>query len=325
MPTPSFSSQHIDVPLTNISVAYMQAQKNYIAQQVFPAIPVEKASAKYFTYPKGDWLRDEAKKRADATESAGGGYHVSTDNYNADVWAFHKDVGDQVLQNYTNPLDPIRDATRYVASRLMLRQEVDFAQKYFKAGVWSNDWAGVASAPSGNQVYQWSDYTNSTPIVDVSVWATAIQSVTGFDPNVLVIGKQVFDKLKSHPEIIDRIKYTGRDIPTPELLASLFDVEKVLVAKSLVNTAVEGQTDAISYNFGKGAMLVYANPEPGLLTPSAGYTFVWNGVSDGFGLNVGTKQFRMEERAAQRIESQVAWANKVVATDLGLFATTLVA
>jgi hypothetical protein len=139
------------------------------------------------------------------------------------------------------------------------------------------------------------------------------------------MGRAVFNALKNHPTIIERIKYTSSAIPTTQLLAALFDVDEVLVAASLVNTAAEGQTKSISYNFGKSVLLAYSNPNPGLLAPSAGYTFVWNGVSDGAGLSVGTYSFRMEELRAQRIESQMAWDNKVVGADLGAFAATIVA
>ena len=325
MPTPTYASQHIDAVLSNISVAYMQDQTKYIASKVFPRVPVEKQSGLYFKYTIDDWTRDDARPRADATESAGGGYTLASDNYNCTVYAFHKDVGDQVMKNYTDPLNPTRDAALYVASRLALRQEADFANSYFKAGVWGTDITGVSSAPSAGQVYQWSDFTNSTPLYDVEAWKLNIQSVTGFEPNTLVLGKQVYSKLKNHPEIIDRIKYTSEKVPTPGLLASLFEVDQVLVGSSVVNTAKEGQTKSMSFNFGKGALLCYSAPEPGLLVPSAGYQFGWDGVSDGAGIAVGTKQYRIEERAAQRIESQMAWNNKVVATDLGLFAATLVA
>lgn len=325
MPSPSFSSQHIDAVLSNLSIAYIQNQDSFIATKVFPRIPVEKASAQYFKYNQGDWLRDEAAPRADATESVGSGYTLTTDTYNCNVYALHKDVGDQAVANSTSPLEPIRDATNFVMSRLLLRQEVDFANKYFKAGVWANDYTGVSGVPTAGQFRQWSDYVNSTPLIDIEVMKEAILSATGFSANTLVMGRAVFNALKNHPTIIERIKYTSQNIPTTELLASLFDIDRVLVASSLVNTAKEGQTKTTAYNFGKGLMLTHSASAPGLLTPSAGYTFVWNGVSDGAGLQVGTYSFRMDELRAQRIESQMAWDNKVVGTDLGAFAATIVA
>ena len=67
MAQPSLHSVHIDAPLTNISVAYLQAQTNFIAPRVFPVVPVDKQSDLYFTYTKNDWFRDEAKPRGAGT------------------------------------------------------------------------------------------------------------------------------------------------------------------------------------------------------------------------------------------------------------------
>ena len=64
MAQPTPSDVHVDAILTNISVAYIQDQNYFIANKVFPSIPVEKQSDKYFKYTKGDWFRDEAAVRA---------------------------------------------------------------------------------------------------------------------------------------------------------------------------------------------------------------------------------------------------------------------
>jgi hypothetical protein len=325
MPQPGFNASHIDAVLTNLSVAYMQSQDNYIAHKVFPVVPVDKASGLYFKYNQNDWLQDVAQKRADATESVGSGYNVGTDSYSTDVWAFHKDVGDQVMQNATSPLSPLTDATNFVASRLLLRQEVDFANTYFKTGVWGTDLTGVASAPSANQFIQFNDYTNSTPISTIEAAKENVAGVTGYDVNKIVLGKQVFNALKNHPNIIDRIKYTSANVVTEELLARYFGVDEVIVARTLVASNKEGQTDAVQYIYPKSILLCHSAPNPGLLTPSAGYTFSWNGITGTSGLTVGTYQIRMENLKATRIESQAAWSNKVVAPNLGVFMASAVA
>ena len=64
MPQPNVNNVHIDAILTNISVAYLQNTANFIADKVFPVIPVDKKSDLYFKYTKEDWFRDEAQRRA---------------------------------------------------------------------------------------------------------------------------------------------------------------------------------------------------------------------------------------------------------------------
>lgn len=319
MPQPTQSDGHVDAILTNISVAYMQSPNRFISRQVFAPVPVEKQTDKYYTYTKNDWFRDEAERRPDATQSAGSGYNLGTDSYSCDVYAFHKDVGDQTRANFDNPLNPDADATRFVTQRLLLRQEIQWVTDYFTTSVWATDKVG------GTDFTQWSDYAGSDPIEDIEAGKEAILSVTGYMPNTLVIGYQVFRKLKHHPDIIDRYKYTSSDNVTPALLAALFEVDRVLVASSVKATNTEGETAAYSFTHGKHALLCYASPSPSLLEPSAGYQFVWRGVSEGFGTDIGISTIRMPLEKADRIEGQIAWDNKVVATDLGYFYSGAVA
>jgi hypothetical protein len=326
MPQPSINSVHIDAILTNISVAYMQKQENFIADKVFPILPVDKKSNKYFVYRKNDWFRDEAQRRADATESAGSGYNLDTDSYSCDVWAFHKDVGDQTVANADAPLSPLREAAEFVTHRLMLRRELQFVSDYFTTGVWGKDYSGVASSPSaGTSFYQWSDYTNSDPLEDIEAAKEQILSTTGHEGNTLVLGYQTFRKLKNHPDLVDRIKYTTRDVITEQVMASLFGVERVLVAKAVKATNNEGATAAYDFAYGKAAALYHVAPQAGLLTPSAGYTFAWTGVSGGLAQTIGTSNFRMESLKADRVEAEMAFDNKVVGADLGVFFATAVA
>ena len=325
MPQPNINSVHVDAILTNISVAYLQNQDNFIADKVFPVIPVDKKSDKFFTYTKNDWFRDEAQRRAGGTESAGGGYGLSTGSYSADVFAFHKDVDDQTLYNADAPLNPLREATEFVTRRLALRKEIQWNSDFFAGSIWGNDYDGVAGTPSTNEVKQWSDYAASDPIDDIEDAKAGILSTTGMEANTLVLGYDVFRTLKNHPDIVDRIKYTSSQTVTADMLAAMFDVPRVIISKAVKATNNEGATAAYSFTSGKKALLCHVAPTPGLLTPSAGYSFSWTGVSGGLGATVGTSQFRMESLKADRIEAEMAFDNKVIASDLGWFWDTVVA
>lgn len=316
MPQPTSSQVHVDAILTNISVAYMQKSENFIANKVFPIVPVDKQSDKYYTYTKNDWFRDEAQLRADATESAGGGYNLSTSSYSADVWAFHKDVGDQTRANADAPINVDREAAEFVTSRLLLKMETQWVSNFFSSGIWGTD-----STPSN----LWSDYTNSDPLNDVEDAKRAILATTGFEPNTLVLGYDVFKELKNHPDLVDRIKYTSSNVITSDMIARMFDVDRVLVSKSVKATNNEGATGAYDFTAGKNALLCYSAPAPGLLQPSAGYVMSWTGVSGGLGQTIGTSRIRMDSVRADRIEGEMAFDMKVVAADLGYFFSAVVA
>lgn len=321
MPEPNLNQVHVDRPLTNISVAYMQDATDFIADKVFPMVPVEKQSDRYFVYTKGDWFRDEAQVRAPGSESAGGGYNIdNTPSYYAPVFAYHKDVDEQVRANTDVPLNADRDAVEFVTQRLLLRRERQWASTYFKTGVWGTDLTGEAANPTGLQFLQW-NAANSTPVEDVDTQIYNIKEQTGFKPNILVVGPDVFRTLKNHAEVLDRIKYTQRAIVTEEILAAVFGVDKVLVASATYNSAQQGAADSMGFIFGKNAMLVYAEKNPGLQKPSGGYIFTWTGLlgAGAYGSRISRIPMPWLGQQTERIEGELAFAAQVVGSDLGVF------
>lgn len=330
---PSASDVHVDRPLTNISIAYMQDASNFVASSVFPRVPVGKQSDRYFTIERGDFNRDEAKKRAPGTESAGGGYRVdNTPTFYCDVTAFHKDIPAQIISNADEALDLENGAAEFVAHKMLIRREKDWATSYFTDSVWGTDIDGVASSPSGGQALHWNDDA-STPVQDVRNAITTVQESTGFSPNTMTIGKRVFDKLEDHPDIVDRIKYsgmTGRDGNPARVnertLAALWGLERVFVMSAIENTADEGQTSSHSFIGGKHALLSYSPRTPGRLTPSAGYTFTWTGYM-GLGNEHGFATSRWWEQKIKswRVEGEQAFDQKLIASDLGYFFNGIIA
>jgi hypothetical protein len=149
----------------------------------------------------------------------------------------------------------------------------------------------------------------------------------------MVMGADVMKELKNHPDLIDRIKYTQRGVVTEDLIASLFGIPKVVVSYASktdsprINDAA-AQDAAATYDFigdTKSAMLAYTPASPSLLTPAAGYTFVWSGYHGGNSEGIRIKQFRMEHIAADRIEGEMTYDMKVVSPDMGIFLNTVVA
>lgn len=316
-PTPG--DVHVNAPLTNLSIAYLQGQTRFVAGRVFPPIPVNKQSDRYFIFDKGDLMRDEAMPRAPGKESAGMDYDIdNTPTYSCEKYALHKDVDDDTVANSDSPLRPEQDAAEILTDKLLMKRDKLFVDAFFKTGVWDTDWDGVASGPVANQFLQW-DADGADPLADIANANEAIGALTGFDANVLVLGKSVYNALRNCPAVIDRIKYTERGIITSDILAALFDVEEVIVAGGVTNTAKKGATDVIARIFGKHAMLCYREPRPAIMKPSAGYTFSWAGLYGAGSDGMRTKRFRMEHLNSMRIENEFAYDMKVVSADCGAF------
>lgn len=327
MANPTQSDLHVSAPLTNISVAYIQSEDTYIADKVFPRVPVQKQSDLYWKYHKSEWRRQDVERRAPSTETPGVGWNVTTDQYFAHVYGIHKDVDDQLRANADSNFNLDRDATRFITNQLLLKRDQDWISTYFSPGVWDTERAGVASGPTGSQFIQWNE-SGSDPIGDVTHAVINQRELTGFAPNTLVMAPRVLHALRHHPDILDRIKYTQRGIVTEDLLASLFGVKKILISWATQVAGNPSRTqdpnvgdDTAEYEFmvGDNALLVYANPQPSLMTPSGGYVFTWNGYLGGNDRGIRVKRFRQEAIASDRIEAEMTYDMKVVSTDVGTF------
>ena len=318
---PSRSDVHVDGPLTSVSLAYIQSADAFVADRAFPRLGVAKQSDSYFTYDRGYFNRAEMAKRAPGAESAGANYSISTASYGADVWALHRDVADQVRANADSPISLDREASEFLALQGLLRKEKEWAEAHFITGVWTTERAGVAATPTGTQFLRWDDAA-STPIEDVRAGVRAVHQSTGFRPNKMVTGRAVYDALLDHPDIVgrlDRGQTSGPAIVMRDALAALFELDEVLVMDAIQNTANEGATNVHAFIGGSNAVLLYTPSSPGLMIPSAGYTFTWSGLLGGGALGTRISRMRMEHLKSDRIEIEMAFDQKLVSADLGAF------
>ena len=321
MPQPTMRSLHVDRPLTDISVAYMNAQEDYIAGKVFPIVKVPKQGDKYFQYSKAHWFRDEAKKRAPGTSTSGGGFDMDEPpTFFCDEWGYHMDVPDEHAENQDLPIDILADATRFVTDKMLMRREKLFVTRYFTTGIWGTDYSGVASAAGAQQAVQW-DLSGSAPIQDIIEMKQKVARTTGKTPNTLVISALAMEALKQHSDVIDRYKYTQAGVMTPDLIAKVLGLSRVLVAGAVMTSSIEGAaSSSYDYIFGRSMLLAYVQDPPTVLQPSAGYTFSWNK----WGSDIGVFQYYIRENRATRVEASMYLDMKLIAADLGIFCNNII-
>jgi hypothetical protein len=303
-----------------------------VADKVFPMVPVQHQTDVYFVWSKADFFRDEAQLRADAAESAGTGVNLITQTYSAKVWALHQDIGPQVRANQDPAIDIDVVSTRQLMQKLMIRRDRFFMTKFMTTGVWNTagggDATGTAASSGGaaatySPVF-WDDDANSDPFTDIAFAQTQILQNTGMMPNLLLLSWNVYQALRKHPLIVDRIKYTTPTFAgtiTPQLLAQAFAIERVVVSKAVYNTAAENLTASMSFVAGKNALLVHTPPQPGLMIPASGYTFGWQAFTGLNSLGIRVAQIPMNWLGLGTIrnECEMAFDMQVVGADLGFF------
>ena len=320
MPMLTPSSVHLDQPLTNLTIAYVQDQTNFIADKVFPTVGVQKQSDKYYIYDRDNMNRTgDVKALAPRTEVNRIGMSLSTDSYYADVYGLGMDFDQQTLANEDAALDIRSAGATTLVNRLLIHREEQFASTFFANGVW-----GSGSTPSN----LWSDYTNGTPIQDVTVARRTMQLKSGgYKPNTMVVGKEVRDILINHPDILARLNggatVSNTALITNAKLAEIFEVENFYVMEAVKNNSVEGVAESNAFIGGKHALLVNTASNAGLMTPMAGATFAWNTLDGVNNLGITVESYSDDAlkrmQIAEHIQVKMAYDMKVTGADLGYF------
>jgi hypothetical protein len=310
--------------------AYMQSLTKFQADNMAPVMPVDKKTDLYFELTKDYWFQDHMRKRGVGAAAVRAGYGVTTKSYIADLWALGKQIDDQVRANEDAPLNSDRTAMKFVTMAERMNREKSFKTNFWGTGLWTTDLTGNGSTSAivnSQTLKQW-DQTSSTPIDDVAVMMTVMEKLTGFTPNKMAIGAEVWERLKINAQILDRISGGSTNASpaqvTKELVARLFEIDELIVLRAVENTAAENAAFSGSYVFGKQGLLFYHNPTAGVEEITAMRTFCWQQYA---GNRNGTRilKWRDESTHSDVVEIESTYAHKIIAPDLGIFCNSLVA
>lgn len=314
--------------LTNLALSYYQNASNYFAKAIFPVCPVGLSSENYYIFDKEDLLRDSWRRKPAYGKVEPAVISEHTDTYVCKVDQMIMGI-DQIRQTDLmrrqgpSAMQPKQQRTRTIAEQANIHQDYMFAEHYFKKGVWKNEMTGIDNTSvSGNQFIKFSN-ANSDPIGFVDMKKTEMQQSTGRMPNRLALGANVFNALKLHPAILERVKYGGSTANpasvTANVLAQLFGVEKLVVLNSIMNKADMGAEADMQFIGDPNAfLLAYATNAPSIDEPSAGYIFSWDMLGNGQIIPILNYLGEHGEHT-EFVEGLMAYDMKKTADDLGMF------
>ncbi len=314
--------------LSNMALAYYQSDANSFAKTIFPICPVQLSSDNYYIFDKEDLLRDNWHRKPAYGKVDPAVLSEHTETYTCVVDQMIMGI-DQIRQTDLNrrmgPMtaNPKQRRTKTMAGQANIHQDSLFARKFFKKGVWAQEYTGVDStAPASKQFIKFSN-GNSDPVAFVDEKKTIMEQSTGRMPNRIALGVNVFNALKKHPAILERVKYGGSTANpasvTLNVLAQLFEIDRITVQRSIMNKAEMGQSAKMEYIGDPNAfLLAYATDTPSIEEPSAGYIFTWDMLEDGNILPILNYQGENGTHS-EFIEGLMATDMKKTADDLAMF------
>jgi hypothetical protein len=306
---------HVDAYLTDWSEGYIQDASMFISPVAATNIPVIHQSNKYVKYPRGYFWRDQMEVRPLGGRPAQVDYKVESGTYFAEEWALEHTIDDRQRANVDAPINLEQNAVNLLTQQQLIRADRLWVQNFFAPSIWTN-------TEEGGTDFTPFDATGSDPVGVVDEYATLMMQTTAMKPNVLVLGVNVYNALRVNASILDRIKYTQRGVVTLDLLAALFDIERVVVARSVYNAAAEGVADDFEFIADADSMLMlYIAPVPALNAPTAISRFAWTNLIPGSMNQYGGVITRgRDERAyTDYFHNRAAFGFELVSQDLGIF------
>ena len=264
--TPS-QARVIDPILTTVAQGYKNSE--LIGNVLFPVVPVGTRGGKIITFGKEDFaIYNTARAPGANTRRVQFGYSGS--NFALESHSLEGLVPVELMQEGQAVPGIDLGSTAVYKTQNIIGNRLEYAQALL-ATTAGNYGAGNKATLAGTS--QWSDLTSgvSDPIKDIEVAKEAVRRQTGRRPNTVVLGPAVFAMLKMHPKVVDRMKYTGRDVATVELLAGLFDVKRVVVGEAVYTDNAGVMQDM----WGKYVVVAYTDmsgvADAG--SPTFGYTY----------------------------------------------------
>jgi hypothetical protein len=330
-----YSQIHVARLESQWSLAYRQEPSNFVADQWFPMIGVSQIAGMYPKWAKENAFTPKAGKWRPGTIPPQGELKVDTPgSYVCERYAFEMpllaDIPYVADEGY-----PIEQATTNMVTDVMqLNKELIIANNYFKTGVWSIDVTGVNSGETwvagevttGETFRRFND-SDSDPLGLFKDAKMAVKQKAGVKPNTLIMGEQVYEALRINPQLISlfRNPQGAEKVPTKlneQMIAQALDVEKIMVAGAMYNTAAPGDTVKLDWIFGKSMWLGYVDT-PGPLKTIAAMNLSFNEPLGGF----DTAMVQVPDLHSHTTWYQgfQCWCPVVMAPDAGMFMESAIA
>ena len=278
MALPSVSQITVPVALQNLSVQYRP--DNMIGERVFPIFPLASPAQKVLKYSKANMFRieDGTLYRAEGGETKLFNWDISTQTVNPRQISAGETVPVEMIDIESMPgqmpTNSIVDAVQHAYMRID-----QFKEKLISDTIYGNTWLDATLGGIDKNGTWGLDTTANTFINDVYTAKAAILNATGVRPNVLVMDVKTFYAQQFNPNVADKVKYTQRSVPTEELLASLLQLDEVIVGASVYTASKEtkkGTAPTMSQIWdpsGKGNAFLFHKETPGLRCLTAGLQF----------------------------------------------------
>lgn len=255
----------VDPVLTNLALGYSNAE--FIADQVFPMAKVSKEAGKI---PKHNRQAFKLGKTERALRAASNRLDPEGRKF-IDFSLEEHDIAvpmDYREADESDDLDVQAANTFLAQDNLLLRREKIAADLAFNPVNFD-----AANKVTLGGADKWTA-ADSNPIEQIREGASKIRQAVAKRPNSLLLGATAYDALSEHPKVLERLAYSQMGVLTPQLLAAILKLDRVIVGDAIYTN----DDDTANFDvWGDSALLFYSRPlgpsgKRSVFEPSFGYT-----------------------------------------------------
>jgi hypothetical protein len=285
---------------TQISISFEQ-QSSYIAPILFPTVSTGGVqSGRYEVFGRDAFRRnfsgDVRAPGARANEVEGRKRYIE-DTYFAVEHALEELIPDEEIENNRDE-NPEADSVENLTNDLLLGKELAARDLLYDDSNYLG--AHVETLTAGEH---FDEFSTSDPITLFRDLFRTFHSTLGTVPNLAVIPWTAMSYLEDHPLIVARYAPVGGVI-TPEQIAEILGVQRIVVPGGNYNDANPGQAAALSEIWGNNIVLGLVPSRPSRRTPALGYEFLWRIP----GARGGQDNLSVDRR---RDSDRIGWINRV--------------
>ncbi len=253
-------------------------RRGYVGLQILPAFNVNTQSATFGVVTLESLL---ANANFDTRRTSTGGYNRGNFRF-ADRTYTTKENGweEPIDERENNMYASILDQEQMASMRAWEHVLNSLENRVIAATVGGTVTAGFTQAATA----LWTDAVAARPINDVFAALEAIWLRTGMWADTITMSRRAFRSLRRTDQIRNEVMATGageqayqRKI-TPAMVAEILDVNQIIIADAIKNTANFNQTPSIASVFPENQVLVSVTAKTGdFKEPCLGRTFHWGG------------------------------------------------
>ena len=221
---------YVDPLLSGYAVDYSgRLTAGMVGIRLFPITRISKPDSKFKYYDLQSYVVPETSLGANGGRAKRIDVEGELLPVNARPFGLELPIEVRDTRHYDNS-----DTERKRSVRLIVNQlEADRERRIHRIATTIAERNTALAGDGGGVDNKWSG-TGGDPIAKIE----ATKDLLAVDPNTMIISKDVYRVLRNHPDILDRIgQLQNVRKVTPDALAQVFDVEKVLIASAQLGSS----------------------------------------------------------------------------------------